>query len=186
MAEAMLRRQFDERAIDATVSSVGVVGDGRPASESTIEVMADLGHDVSGHVSRPLTAESIESADLVLALAREHVRASVLLVPGAFGKTFTLKELVRRADDCGPRGSDEPLHDWLARLHEGRSRHDHLGSSPDDDVEDPIGRRMAVYESVADELSTLVVAVVELLWGDPGEPDTDEGATDGPDRMVTT
>jgi protein-tyrosine phosphatase len=186
MAEVMLRRRFDERDIDARVSSVGLVGDGRPASESTIEVMTDLGHDLRDHVSRPLSQDAIERADLVLALAREHVRESVLLVPSAFGKTFTLKELVRRGADCGPRRPDEPLDAWLARVHEGRTVRDHLGSSPDDDVVDPIGRRMAVYESVADEIAALVDELVELLWGSADEPGTDGAATDGPDRMVTT
>jgi protein-tyrosine phosphatase len=186
MAEVMLRRRLDERGIDAGVSSVGVLGDGRPASASTIEVMAYLGHDVSGHVSRPLTADALGRADLVVALAREHVRESVLLVPTAFAKTFTLKELVRRGTEHGARQPGEPVDRWLARLHEGRTTRDQQGSSVDDDVEDPIGRRMAVYESVADELSALVDDLVDLLWGAADEPEADEPATDGPDRMVTT
>ena len=72
---------------------------------------------------------------------------------------------MRRGDEVGARGDGESFETWLARLHEGRNTLMHLGASPDDDVEDPIGRRPAVYERVADELARLVDQFVDLAWG---------------------
>jgi protein-tyrosine-phosphatase len=172
MAEALLRHRLTERGVTARVSSAGIAAEGRPASASATEVMAEFGLDIRGHRSSLLTAERVASADLILAMAREHVREAVVLVPDAFGRTFTLKELVRLGRERGPRAASESLSSWLARMHEGRTPLAHLGSSPDDDVADPIGQRMAVYERTADELVELTDALVELVWRNAPEPDT--------------
>jgi len=160
----MLRRSLDERSAPARVVSAGLTADGVPAAESAAEVAADLGLDISAHRSRVLTAPMIESSDLVIGLAREHVRETVLLVPEAFGRAFTLKELVRRGTALGARRPGEPLEAWLSRAHAGRTTMLHLGTSPHDDVEDPIGRRPKVYERVGGELQVLVDGLVELIW----------------------
>ena len=57
-----------------------------------------------------------------------------------------------------------PIDAWLARFARRPQSSLHLGSSPEDDVEDPIGRRPAVYERVADELDDLVTQFVDLVW----------------------
>jgi protein-tyrosine phosphatase len=121
----------------------------------------------------------VTSSDLVVGLAREHVREATLLVPSAYPRTFTLKELVRRGGEVGARGDGESFDEWLARLHEGRNSLMHLGTSPEDDVEDPIGRRPAVYERVADELAQLVDQFVDLAWG------TEESVED-PSELAAT
>jgi protein-tyrosine phosphatase len=176
MAEALLRHQVDERGIPARIGSAGLTGDGSPASAPALQVMeVEFGKPIDAHRSRLLTKELIEGSDLVIGLAREHVRETALLDPSAYARTFTLKELVRRGNDVGGRAADEPFDAWLARLHEGRSPRMHFGSSPDDDVEDPIGRRPAVYERVADELDDLIDQFVELAWGvDQSVPDKNE------------
>jgi protein-tyrosine phosphatase len=165
MAEAFLRRHFDERAVAGRVSSTGITTEGREASQSAIEVMAERGYDISAHRSSRITPERVEAADLVLGMAREHVREAVVMVPSSLTRTFTLKELVRRAGDLGARGIDEPLERWLARLHAGRDPASLIGASPDDDVADPIGRRVSFYERTADELAELTDALVELMCG---------------------
>jgi protein-tyrosine phosphatase len=176
MAEAMLRQRVEERGIDAAVGSAGLIEDGGPASEPAVQVMAaEFGLPIEEHRSRLLSAEMIDQSDVVVGLAREHVREVVLLAPSAYGRAFTLKELVRRGRDVGGRAADESVEAWLARLHEGRDPRMHFGSSPDDDVEDPIGRRPAVYERVADELDRLIDQFVELVWStDQSVPDTNE------------
>ena len=179
MAEAMLRGRLEERDIDASVSSAGVVADGGGPSETAVQVMADLGIPIADHRSRLLSPELVASSDLVVGLAREHVREAALLVPSAYPRTFTLKELVRRGGEVGARGDDESFEGWLARLHDGRNSLMHLGTSPDDDVEDPIGRRPAVYERVADELAQLVDQFVDLAWG------TEESVED-PSELAAT
>lgn len=173
MVEALLRRHVAERGIDVTVSSAGTTSDGDPASDSTVRVMAELGYDLADHRTRLLTAAMIESSDLVVGMAREHVREVALLVPEAFPRTFTLKEIVRRGAEAGAREPGEPLDRWLARLGDGRTTTSALGSSAEDDVEDPIGRRMAVHERIADQLVTLVADLADLAWPPaPADGDT--------------
>jgi protein-tyrosine-phosphatase len=159
------------------VTSAGLTTDDSPAAEPAAQVAADLGFDLSGHRSRVLSVPMVESSDLVIGLAREHVREAVLLVPDAFGRTFTLKELVRRGGELGGRAPGETLEAWLARVHEGRTKLLHLGASADDDVEDPIGRRPAVFERVGDELVALVDQLVELAWP-ADEPVPPPGSTE--------
>jgi protein-tyrosine phosphatase len=189
MAEALLRRRLSERGVDASVASAGLSAEGRGAPEPVVQVMADLDAPVDDHVSRQLSGEMIRSSDLVIGMAREHVRETVLLVPGAFERTFTLKELVRRGGELGGPADGEDVAMWLRRLHEGRTPIGHLGASPDDDVDDPMGRRAAVYERVGDELDALIEQFVELAWG-PGPDDAENPAAAdraaGTDELAAT
>ena len=61
-------------------------------------------------------------ADLVLGMSRAHVRHAVVIAPEIWPRAFTLKELLRRGMETGPRRPGEPVADWLARVHEGRER----------------------------------------------------------------
>ncbi len=145
--------------------SAGLLEAGQPASNHGVDVLSARGIDLSTHRSQSMTAELLQQADLVLAMAREHVREAVVLVSAAFPKTFTLKELVRRGNEIGPRQPGEPLDRWLARAHAGRSSRDLMGYSREDDVADPIGRPRAAYEQMVEELSGLVDELVWLVWG---------------------
>ena len=165
-AEALLRHRFEERGIRARVTSAGLLDAGNPASRHGVDVLSGLGIDMSAHRSRSMTAELIRGADLVLAMAREHVREAVVLMPDAFPRTFTLKELVRRGNQIGPREAGEPLDRWLARAHGGRSTRDLMGSAREDDIADPIGRPRSAYERMVDELSGLIDELVWLVWGE--------------------
>ena len=166
MAEALLIRALADRpgpGVEATVSSAGTTVEGRPPMEETIEVMAARDLDVREHRSRILDAARVQDADLVLGMAREHVRAATLCSPDAFGRTFTLKELVRLGEATPPRAPAEPLSDYLARVGEGRSPRQLLGDSADDDVVDPMGRRFKVYKQVATEIEDHVNRLVALI-----------------------
>ncbi len=164
MGEAMLRHRLDSLGVAARVHSAGVSIEGRPATPPGVEVLGRRGLDITSHRSRRITASLVSPADLVLGMAREHVREAVALVPDAWSKTFTLKELVRRGGDAGPRRRDESLAEWLERAHEGRSSRELLGRSPDDDVADPIGLSTTFYAGIADEIEGLVDDLVALAW----------------------
>ncbi len=73
---------------------------------------------------------------------------------------------MRRGQKVGPRSPNEPVGDWLARLHHGRHPKDHLGNSPLDDVADPVGQGGRVYQTTARELAALTTSLVDLLWPD--------------------
>jgi len=137
--------------------------------------MAAYGLDISSHRSHVVHAGELAAADLVLGMAREHVRHVVVAAPETWPRTFTLKELVRRGQEVGPRKPGEPVADWLARVHEGRDRMALLGDSPDDDVADPIGGPPQVYAATAALLDQLLGSLVEICWGVaagglPGQP----------------
>jgi protein-tyrosine phosphatase len=163
-AERVLAHELDRRGIPAHVSSAGLVADGLVIAPQIVELLDRVGIDGRAHVSRLIGAEILAGADLVLGMAREHVREAVLLAPDRFGRVFTLKELVRRGRAVGPRSHGEDLAAWLDRVGAGRRPTDTLGSSPDDDVVDPIGQRQSVFQRVADEINEQVAALVELAW----------------------
>jgi len=98
-------------------------------------------------------------------MTRSHVREVSLAAPGLFPRTFTLRELVRRALRQGGRGPDESVGDWVARLAEGRRAADLLGSSTDDDVADPYGRPLRAYVEMAATLDTLITPLAAALGG---------------------
>jgi protein-tyrosine phosphatase len=164
MAEALLGHRLAERGAAATVRSAGLLASGQPVTEEVIELMRDRQLDVADHLSRMIEADMIATADLVLGMTREHVRETTLLVPGSFVRTFTLKELVRRGEQVGPRPAGMGLGEWLELAGEGRSPGLLLGQSDEDDITDPMGRRFKVYKQVATEIDDLTERLASLLF----------------------
>jgi len=171
MAEALLAHRLRAAGVAATVRSAGTRAVGGPASGHAVDVLAGVGLDLSRHESRPLDRQAVASADLVLAMAREHLREAVVLDRRSLPKSFTLKELVRRGGAVGPRRPGEALADWLQRAAAGRSTAALMGSDPIDDVTDPIGRPRADYERTHAELAELVDRLVALAWPPGAGPD---------------
>lgn len=165
MAEGLLRHHLAAKGVEATVSSAGLLYDGRRASGHAVTVLGDRGIDLAAHRSRVMTADALAAADLVIAMERRHVREAVVLAPATFPKTFTLKELVRRGEQIGHRIPGETVAAWLARAGLGRRPSTVLGASRDDDVDDPIGRPVEDYDRTAAELDDLTSRLVDLLWG---------------------
>ena len=85
------------------------------------------------------------------------------MAPEAFARTFTPKELVRRAAAVGGRRPGEPLPTFLDRVHEGRTPQQLMGNDPADDVADPIGGPRSGYERTAVELEQLALSIAALL-----------------------
>lgn len=172
MAEVLLRHRLEALGVDARVSSAGELPGGVPAEGGSRRAMATRGLDLSDHRSREITLELLAEADLVIAMARRHVREAVLVCPGAWPRTFTLKELVRRGEAATPRRRDQPFAGWLALVHGGRRTSDLLGDDASDDVEDPIGEPDHVYEATAAELDDLVTRLVDVAFA-PAAPLSD-------------
>jgi protein-tyrosine phosphatase len=161
-AAAFLAQRLETVAPDVVVTSSGVQASGKAALRNVVEAARPYGVDLEGHRPRQLEASQVEGADLVIGMAREHVREIILLDTASFSRTFTLRELVRRS--VGPRGPDTSLDAWLELAHRGRRHLDLLGDSRDDDVEDPIGGPPEAYQSMAREISGLIDAVTAALW----------------------
>lgn len=164
MAEALLRDRLGRRGVPARVHSAGLIEGGQPASAHGVDVLRGRSLDIADHRSRTLTPDFVEGADLLLGMARLHVREAVVLRPQVWPKAFTLKELVRRGHDIGARPIGQSVEEWLLKAHAGRTHTDLLGEHPDDDIFDPIGSSRAQYEKTAAEIEVLTDRLVALLF----------------------
>ena len=168
MAAALLTRRLSELGVAVRVRSAGMLRGGEPPHPEVISVMARYGIDIAAHRSRVACAADLAHASLVLAMARDNLRYAVVTEPGAWPRAFTLRELVRRGEQIGPRRPGEPFAGWLSRAHEGRERAALLGDSAEDDVPDPSGRPLREYVDAARLLDRSVARLAELGWAHAG------------------
>ncbi|MCL4433185.1 MAG: hypothetical protein M1399_00155 [Actinobacteria bacterium] len=98
---------------DLVVSSAGTLAiEGQPLSTRTRNALEHIEMRVPfHHRSRELTSQDVDSADLVVAMAREHVRYVRRHYPAAAPKTAALKWLVEELPE-GP----EPLNQRVDQL----------------------------------------------------------------------
>jgi protein-tyrosine phosphatase len=164
MAQATLSGWLAARGVTIPVASAGLLAGGRRPPAEVISVMAARGVDVTGHRSRTVTADDLAAADLILGLAKEHVRHAAVLLPEAWPRAFTLRELTRRGSRAGPRVPGESLGDWLARAALDRGRHELLATGHADDVADPAGGPLRGYQATAGLLDRLTRDLVDLGW----------------------
>jgi len=164
MAAALLTRRLAALGVTVPVRSAGMISSGDPPHPEVISVMASYGIEIPSHRSRVVCAADLASASLVLAMARDNLRHAAITEPGAWPRAFTLKELVRRGEQIGPRPPSEPLSRWLSRVHAGRERTSLLGDSLDDDVADPAGGPLRAYADTASLLDNLVKRLTGLGW----------------------
>ncbi|MET0627332.1 MAG: hypothetical protein ABW033_02600 [Acidimicrobiia bacterium] len=130
--------------------------EGLPMSWRTADAIKGLGLSTDGHRSRQLVDDDLEHADLVLALAREHVEHVRRRHPEAAARTGTLKRLARDLPSLS--GS---LADRLAALHLAD-----IELEAWEDVDDPAGGDIEVFHECAGEIHALLAPLVPLLRGD--------------------
>jgi protein-tyrosine phosphatase len=171
LAESLLRSILG--GLPVQVESAGtqaLVGAAPP--EETQRIGLDLGAtDIAGHRSRPLTVEQLQSADLVLAMSREHRAAVVELLPSVARRAFTIREFARLAvhvteDDLALRRG-RSLGDQLAGAVEAaaqlRGTLNRPGDATDDDVVDPFRQSMEVYGESTRQLIPAINSTAALL-----------------------
>jgi len=105
LAEVIARRALEQRGWDhVRVDSAGTSAAwGAPASAGSSEAAAEIGLDLSGHRSQPLTTELVEQADIILAMTPGHLEAVEAIEGGA--QVSLLGEFI-----SGP-GAGEPIED---------------------------------------------------------------------------
>jgi len=162
MAHVILAELLKEAEPDVLVRSAGLLDGGLPSTREAIEVMARRNLDLGSHLSTTLSESLREPHDLIVGMASHHVREVVVLEPELLSRTFTLKDLVRRAEEGGPRHRGESLQTYLERLGEGRRTSEMMGNQ--DDVADPIGQGISVYEETAKQIYDLVCRLKRNLW----------------------
>jgi protein-tyrosine phosphatase len=163
-AAALLAARTHGKIKGIEVDSAGTLDLDQTSPVEVIAAAAELGVDMESHLSHRFTLDDLATADLIIGMAREHVREVVLACPPVWPRTFTLLELVRRGHAVGWRGGTESLDLWLARIHEGRHHADLLGDSNEDDIPDPIGGPLSEYRASAQLIAGLVDELVALAW----------------------
>jgi len=90
MAEVLLKSALREQD-DITVESAGLGAlVGHPASAYAVELMEEMGEDISGHRARQIHPDMVSAADLVLVMESRHKRAIDDADPTARGKVHRL------------------------------------------------------------------------------------------------
>jgi protein-tyrosine-phosphatase len=148
------------------VTSAGLLSGGRGADLQTALAVSDHGADLSDHISRQVTTEILNSdgRDLVIVMARSHLRELVVTEPDLWPRVVTLKEICRyltaRNDGSGVS---------LDRLVAGRKMSGLIGEDPSDDVADVHGMELAHHHamvSVVDRLTMQVAAWIASLFAE--------------------
>lgn len=160
-AEASLRSHLAEHP-QVTVRSAGThADDGRLAPPPAQGVASAHGLSLETHRARFLDPEVLAGVDLVLAMSREHRKATVETLPRATRVTFTLTEFARlvgtiEADElqaATSRHGDDDLARLTAAVALAASRRGSLAPAGDaDDVVDPFGQADSVYETMATQI----------------------------------
>ena len=89
MAEGLLQRAFPGR----TVHSAGIGAMiGHPADPFSLQIMQELGIDISAHRARSLNTAMVSAADIILTMDLEQKRFIEQRYASARGKVFRLGE----------------------------------------------------------------------------------------------
>ena len=129
------------------------VVEGLPMSMRTRSALVALGVNDHTHRSRQLSSDDLRDADLIVAMAREHVQYVRRQYPQAAARTGTLKRLAR---DLAV--TSDPLVDRVAAL--GLETVD---LEPWEDVDDPAGGDEAVFHECANEIRDLLDQLAPAL-----------------------
>jgi protein-tyrosine phosphatase len=149
---------------DVSVESAGTMGATIAVPQQLLQEAAAYGLDLGSHVPRRVDIDTIARANLVIGMARAHVREIVVADPPSFTKAFTLREIVRRGGEKGGRGQLQTVDAWLEEIGAGRRHQDLLGESPADDIPDPMGGTPQDYRAMLAEVATLTRALHALTW----------------------
>lgn len=116
MAEAYLKKLFSRSKGSSEVRSAGTLGIcGAPPSREAIKVIMEEGIETDGFVSKALTEDLIEWADVVLVMEQMHKDRILHLVPDAEEKVRFLGEFDHdRKEVCIPDPIGRPMSFYRA------------------------------------------------------------------------
>lgn len=177
LAEHLLTARLAD--LDVRVFSAGTrARSGMGVTTETAQIALAYGgspHEIADHRARFLTEDLLQSADLALAMAREHRRQIVEMTPSFSRKTFTVRELARLVSGIpdaellsaadGDSESSDPTERLAAMLRVVAGRRGTLApaGAEDDDVIDPYRRSSRTYEVSASQLTAALPPVERLV-----------------------
>jgi protein-tyrosine phosphatase len=143
---------------------------GAPMEPAAAAVVRDLGGDPDGFAgARPLTAELVAAADLVLAASREHRATAVSFWPKAVVRVFTIREFGRLVGSLSAVDGDEPVsraRALVAAAAAARGR-GAAGPADEDDIPDPYGGPPALFRLAGELITDALRGPVEAIRGAP-------------------
>lgn len=121
MAEGIFKESWKEAGepYPIQVSSAGVsTVPGMPASQEAVEAVRRMGVDISRHLSAPVSKESLEAADLIIAMTRAHKQMLLARYPESGHKVVTLSEVWPETggDVIDPYGKSQEEYNKTAEL----------------------------------------------------------------------
>lgn len=184
MAEAIFRARLEEDyphlAGEVEAVSAGIAAmDGSPASSHAVQAMDLWGIDLERHRARPFTLSLAREADLVVAMARDHLLALERIYPPALHRATTLRSVSACRDvviERLGRNTASDIDDVRARLEimlellgSAGSEAGYLAEmgSGSSDIMDPIGESFSTYLEVAEQIDHSVEDLILCLFGDP-------------------
>ena len=154
---------FGRSGVEAIVCSGGILDAGNRIPSSYVAIAAEVGIDLSEHVSHQISVPELLEQDLVLTMTRELLREVVVMAPSIWSRAFTLPEFLRRATAVGPRRPTEGLDHWFEALGANRTRSQLLGDDEVDDVADPVGGTAEDYRIMLRQVERLSSDVARLF-----------------------
>ncbi len=156
MAEALFRKmlqdELGEAAAAIEVLSAGTwTFDGSAASPNAITVMAEAGIDLSGHRSRQITTDLLQSVDLILTMTEEQKEDVLQLAPTVGERLFTLIEFATAVNGL----EDSAENDAVSSQNWPASRN----------INDPYGLSVADYRDCAAEIRGYLELVLQKIKG---------------------
>lgn len=135
MAEGLFRDLIKGRS-DIEVSSAGIGAmNGQPPSPYAIDVMKEIGIDISGLRSAPVTAALVAASDYIFVMTYGHLDSILLLFPAAADKTFLLNEA----------GSEN--------------------RQTEREIPDPIGGSCEIYRQCRDQIKKALPKILDMVSG---------------------
>jgi len=182
MAEAMFQARlisdYPSLAELTEVHSAGTSAiEGNPATSSAVQAMDLWGIDLEPHRATELTPGILLAADIVLAMAREHLLLIGRMEPQATKWSTTLKYLSSMSGRIVERlGTDTVRDEQEARarfigafevLRESAPAEEFIVDiqSHSSDIIDPIGSSLRVYLGVAEDIERSLDDIMQALFG---------------------
>lgn len=91
IAEGLFNIYAKEKKLNISADSAGIFADGSPVSENSVQVLSELGIDISGKKSKQVTKDMVENSDLILTMTASH-KAALISAFGSEEKIHTLAE----------------------------------------------------------------------------------------------
>jgi glycine hydroxymethyltransferase len=133
MAEGLFRHAAKGSSSYRVLSAGLGAMEGQPPSAYAVQVVKELGIDISNQRSRMLTPELVQEADYIFGMTHSHIDTVMMLYPQAAEKTFLLREF------------DETLDQF------------------EKDISDPIGGSLQTYLNCRDQIEQGIVSILRYL-----------------------